>query len=184
MSGRSLPLFIKPSFTESPVKELEKILGCNWKNIEGARQNTQTTLLRLSEVIAGLPGPDTSVVVLGSLGRLECTHGSDLDWTLLVDGQADASDHRNFLEIKNALSSTNFEDLGLKEPGPEGVFGNLTFSQPIMHFIGGEEDSNSNTTRRVLLLLEGLPIGERCGAFDRVRNGILRRYLDEDRGLL
>lgn len=54
----------------------------------------------------------------------------------------------------------------------------------MMHFIGGEEDSNSNTTRRILLLLEALPIGERREAFDRVRNGILLRYLDEDRGLL
>jgi hypothetical protein len=38
--------------------------------------------------------------------------------------------------------------------------------------------------RRVLLLLEALPIGERRGAFERVRSGILERYLDEDRGLL
>jgi hypothetical protein len=184
MSGRLWPLFGESPLSKSPLKELEKILGCDWKNIDGARQNTETTLHRLSEIIEGMPGPDTSVVVLGSLGRLECTQGSDLDWTLLVDGQADASDHWNFLDIKNALSGTNFEELGLKKPGPEGTFGNLTFSQPIMHFIGGEEDSNSNTTRRVLLLLEALPIGERRGAFDRVRNGILRRYLDEDRGLL
>src|SRR5579863_3348774 len=128
MSGRLWPLF-----SESPLKELEKVLGCNWKNIDSARQNTQATLQRLSEIIEGLPGPDTSVVVLGSLGRLECTQGSDLDWTLLVDGQADASDHWSYLEIKNALSDTNFEELGLKKPGKEGTFGNLTFSQPIMH---------------------------------------------------
>ena len=54
----------------------------------------------------------------------------------------------------------------------------------MIHYIGGENDSNSNTTRRVLLLLEALPIGRRREAFDRVRKNILKRYLVEDRGLL
>lgn len=174
----------------SPVIELQHELGCNWKNIEDAQQRTETTLKSLSAIIGGKPGadtsvgPDTSVVAYGSLARRECTRGSDLDWTLLVDGVADASVQQRFLDIKNALSDANFEELGLKKPGQEGTFGALAFSQPIMHFIGGEEDSNSNTTRRVLLLLEAVAVGERRGAFDRVRNGILQRYLDEDRGLL
>lgn len=166
--------------SESPLVELEQTLGCSWENIEEARQSTQSTLLRLSKAIEGKPGSETSVVVHGSVARQECTQGSDLDWTLLVDGQADASIQDTFLSIKNALS-----DAGqFKKPGREGTFGALAFSQPIMHFIGGEEDSNSNTTRRVLLLLEGQPIGERHEAFDRVRKGILKRYIDEDRGLL
>src|ERR1035438_4165671 len=134
----------------------------------------------LSKVIEGKPGAETSVIVHGSMARQEATRGSDLDWTLLVDGQADASVQDTFLAIKNALSDAGH----FKQPGQEGTFGSLTFSQPIMHFIGGEEDSNSNTTRRVLLLLEALPVGERREAFDRVRKGILQRYLDEDRGLL
>jgi hypothetical protein len=50
--------------------------------------------------------------------------------------------------------------------------------------VPGSAGGNLTTTRRVLLLLEALPIGERLGAFNRVRNGILQRYLDEDRGLL
>lgn len=171
--------------TDSPLSDLGRVLECNWKNIENARQNTQTTLDRLSKIIEGRPGPDTSVIVHGSLARQECTQCSDLDWTLLVDGQADATVQKTFLDIKNALNNESiFNELGLRKPGPEGTFGALAFSQPMMHFIGGEEDSNSNTTRRILLLLEGVPIGERHGAFDRVRKGILERYLDEDRGLL
>jgi hypothetical protein len=168
----------------SPLKELEQMLGTSWNNIESAQRNTDATLEQLGRIVEGLPGPDSSIVVHGSLARRECTQGSDLDWTLLVDGQANASDHESFLAIKNAFDNTNFAALGLKDPGREGTFGKLTFSQTIMHFIGGEEDSNSNTTRRVLLLLEGLPIGERQQAFERVRHVILRRYLDEDRGLL
>jgi len=108
-----------------------------------------------------------------------------------VDGQADANHHDTLLNIREALGSRNdqgrrvlFSELGLKEPGQEGTFGSLAFSQPMIHYIGGEEDSNSNTTRRVLLLLEAFPIGKRQEAFERVRKGILKRYLDEDRGLL
>jgi hypothetical protein len=108
-----------------------------------------------------------------------------LDWTLLVDGQANAADQQTYLAMKNALYQEDvFKKLGLREPGKEGTFGALTFSQPMVLFIGGEEDSNSNTTRRVLLLLEALPVGKRREAFDRVRKGILKRYVDEDKGLL
>jgi hypothetical protein len=150
-------------------------------------------LKRLSETIESVPGPDsdTSVVVDGSVARHECTKGSDLDWMLLVDAQANADHQEILLGIRNALSAketsgkqTLFSELGLKEPGPEGTFGTLAFSQPLTHYIGGENDSNSNTTRRVLLLLEGLPIGKRREAFDRVRKNILKRYLIEDKGLL
>jgi hypothetical protein len=55
-------------------------------------------------------------------------------------------------------------------------------SHDLVHNIGGEDDLNSNTTRRTLLLLEALPIGN-CEAFDRVRRQILRRYLENDRGI-
>jgi len=160
--------------------ELGQILGCSWKHIEEAWENTLKTRELLANIIEGKPGSETSVIVHGSVARQECTQGSDLDWTLLVDGQADASVQETFLVIKNALSNAGH----FKQPGQDGTFGAVAFSQPIMHFIGGEEDSNSNTTRRVLLLLEAQPIGVRREAFDRVRKGILRRYIDEDRGLL
>ena len=169
----------------SPLDELAELLHCRWSNIEQAKQRTHKTLDRLSEAIKDMPDADTSVIVHGSLGRFECTQGSDLDWTFLVDSQADAEDQNTFIAIKNALSNESiFNELKLKQPGREGTFGTLAFSQPIVLFIGGEEDSNSNTTRRVLLLLEAQPIGERRDAFDRVRKGILKRYIDEDRGLL
>ncbi len=186
MSGISIT---KPAV--SPVDELSRLLNARWTNIEAARKRTDQAILRLSEIIEGILGPDsdTSVVVNGSLARLECTCGSDLDWTLLVDAQANSDHQDNLLAIRRELNGNDnkravFKELGLKEPGKEGTFGTLAFSQPMVHFIGGEDDSNSNTTRRVLLLLEALPIGRRREAFDRVRMNILKRYLDEDRGLL
>jgi len=182
-----------PIQASAPVEEFSKLLNRRWKNIELAQHKTRQVIQRLSDIIEGVPGPDsdTSVVVNGSIARYECTHGSDLDWTLLVDSQANADHQEILLGIRNALNAKGsngnralFAELGLKEPGQEGTFGTLAFSQPMVHYIGGENDSNSNTTRRVLLLLEALPIGRRREAFDRVRRNILKRYLVEDKGLL
>jgi predicted nucleotidyltransferase len=173
----------------SPLEELAGILDCHWKNIEDARKSTRKALQGISEIIENTPR-DTSIVVHGSLARYECTQGSDLDWTLLVDGVADPAVQNEFIATRKKLSgNSRIKDLGLKDPGREKTFGTLSFSQPMIHYIGGEEDTNANTTRRILLLLEAQPIGDQSGVvkrgvFNQVRMGILRRYLDEDRGLL
>lgn len=180
------------SFTSSdpsPIDDLSKALNSGWANIGRAHKKTTLAVQRLSQIIESFLGPDMTVVVNGSLARFECTLGSDLDWTLLVDAQANSDHQEILLAICRSLKSSGgergvFKELGLREPGSEGTFGTLAFSQPMVHYIGGEDDSNSNTTRRVLLLLEALPIGKRREAFDRVRKNVLKRYLEEDRGLL
>jgi hypothetical protein len=70
-------------------------------------------------------------------------------------------------------------------PGTEGIFGNMAFSHDIVHLIGGQADTNKNTTQRVLLLLEAIPIrhagcGTAIGAFERVARCVLYRYLQDD----
>ncbi len=105
------------------------------------------------------------------------TSGSDLDWILLIDGQS-VPEHKNQeRDIDRSLASGGFV-----EPGRSGVFGKMVSSHDLVHNIGGEDDLNSNTTRRILLLLESLPIGN-GEAYNRVRRQILRRYLEDDRGL-
>lgn len=141
-----------------------------------AKQNARTKIEELTAALAGETSPDTSVIVHGSLAREEFTQGSDLDWTLLVDGQANPQHQKDLLSIKEKLAR-----LG-KAPGQEKTFARLTFSHPIIHMIGGEDDTNANTTRRVLFLLEASPIGY-PDAFARVRRNILHRYLTEDHGL-
>jgi hypothetical protein len=68
---------------------------------------------------------------------------------------------------------------GFVNPGTTGTFGALTFSQDLIHQIGGMDDSNRNTTQRLLLLLESKAVN-RGEAYDRVVRGILRRYLEND----
>jgi hypothetical protein len=57
----------------------------------------------------------------------------------------------------------------------------MVFSHDLVHQIGGEDDTNRNTTRRLLLLLESRVVG-REDAYRRVVRNILNRYLHEDRG--
>ncbi|HEY6328108.1 MAG TPA: nucleotidyltransferase domain-containing protein [Blastocatellia bacterium] len=120
---------------------------------------------------------DTSIVVFGSLARDEFTSGSDIDWTLLLDGQADPRHTEASFAIAEHLEAREG-----RKPGREGTFGGLAISHDLIDKIGGSDDSNRNMTQRVLLLLESKPIGQR-EAYDRVLKSVLRRYVFEDFGL-
>ncbi|MBV9938856.1 MAG: nucleotidyltransferase domain-containing protein, partial [Acidobacteriaceae bacterium] len=143
-----------------------------------AQENTVQRRRELEELFCQQNSPDTSVVVFGSVARQEVTCSSDLDWILLLDGPAAPEHKEQEREVERVLASRHFA-----EPGKSGVFGKMVGSHDLIHNIGGEDDRNSNTTRRVLLLLESLPIGNR-EAYDRVRRQVVRRYLRDDRGIL
>src|SRR5271156_2743308 len=133
----------------------------------------------LSTEIGRYASRDASLVVFGSLARGEWTSGSDLDWTYLIDGGAKSA----HLQITQDIQRV-FEQQGLAEPGPTGTFGNMAFSHDIIHQIGGQNDTNKNTTQRILLLLESTPIGKNNQAYERVIKGVINRYLEEDNHLL
>jgi len=71
------------------VEDLEKLLGADWSNLRQARRLSEETRQKLRTTLAGLDSEDSSIVVSGSLARDEFTPGSDIDWTLLIDGSAD-----------------------------------------------------------------------------------------------
>jgi predicted nucleotidyltransferase len=141
--------------TKNAVDLLAEKTGAKWPNVAQARQFTQQHRLEVRERLKELDTSDTSIVVFGSLARDEATSKSDTDWTLLVVGIADPQHLSAAQEIEKRLSSVQ-----AKRPGREGTFGTSAFSHQIVHWIGGEDDSNANTTRRILLLLESRPIGE------------------------
>lgn len=148
-----------------------------WPHLLEARRRSAATYADLQELLHDQDPSDTSIVVFGSLARGEYTSGSDLDWTLLIDGQADEEHFTQVREISRILQEKEYQ-----EPGPTGVFGNFAFSHPILHQIGGQDDTNKNTTQRILLLLESLAIGKR-EAHERVLNLVLSRYIEDDRGI-
>lgn len=120
--------------------------------------------------------PDSTFVMFGSLARNEVTPGSDLDWTLLVDGQCDTRHVEVTQAIQSLVTKSN------KGPGPTALFGTMAFSHELVHLIGGEADTNRNTTRRILLLLESRGMVDDDRVRDRVLRNILKRYLQEDLG--
>jgi predicted nucleotidyltransferase len=160
----------------TPVQALAARLSAQWKNIAGARELSLQTRSRLGSALTGIDSEDSSVVISGSLARDEFTSGSDIDWTLLIDGQADPNIVDMLPRIEEIVSQ-----VAAKPPGREGTFGTLVFSHDLIHQIGGEDDTNRNTTRRILLLLESVPVG-RPDAYERVFRSILRRYVNEDDG--
>jgi predicted nucleotidyltransferase len=159
------------------LDRLEKKAGAQWGAIRKAQEDTKKNRENLKAVLSQKIAPDTTLVLFGSIAREEMTSGSDPDWLLLVDGQA-VPEHLN---QRHAINE-ELTKLGYPKPGESGVFGRMVGSHDIVHDIGGEDDTNSNTTRRVLLLLESFPVGNR-EAYDRVRRQVLSRYLGDDRGL-
>lgn len=162
--------------SQHPVDELALRLGAHWPALLAARAYADRTRADLADAVREIVPTDTSVVVFGSRARGELTAGSDVDWTLLLDGQAYAEHRDAAVEIGVAVA-----DAGLKKEGREGTFGGLAFSHDLVHYIGGGDDTNRNTTRRLLLLLESAAVGN-PDAFRRVRAQLLRRYVDEDFG--
>lgn len=99
------------------ISVLEQSLGRAWANIQTAKSLAEETRTKLRAAVSGLDSEDTSIVVSGSLARDEFTEGSDIDWTLLVDGSSDPK-HRDLL--KKITDST--KPLMTKPPGAEGAF--------------------------------------------------------------
>jgi predicted nucleotidyltransferase len=167
------------------VEQLSREIGASWPTLQLARKSATEVRQLLEEALGDIPSSDIDIVAFGSLARGEWTSGSDVDWTLLIDGQA-SPDHRSTArQVAKLLSTIQYEGKNLPEPGAEQIFGRMAFSHEIIHHIGGQVDSNRNLTQRVLLLLEATPIRskkpvEEIGPYERVVRGILFRYLHDD----
>jgi predicted nucleotidyltransferase len=162
------------------LDELRQKTGNAWPHIARAKAQANEARQKVKTILSAkrLPsagdGGDASVVVFGSLAREEFLEGSDLDWTLLIDGRTMPEQLRMTSEL-----ARDFHIAGFGKPGRTGIFGHMASSHDLAHHIGGDADTNQNTTRRVLLLLESKPIGD-MEAHDRTVRAILTRYLEDD----
>jgi hypothetical protein len=163
----------------SRLRELETRLGCEWPAIRKAIDSTELELVELEKMLLPAGGgrplaENVSLVFFGSIARGELTSQSDLDWTLLINGEVDGQHFRVFRSIQK-----QFRKAGRIEPGATGTFGSLTFSHDLVHCIGGQDDTNKNLTLRMLLLLESVSIGDDEPRRMVIR-AILKRYLADD----
>lgn len=166
----------------SIIKTFAEKHGKNWEEIFEAENLTQDNFKKIRNEFANgqlpISSSDADIVVFGSIARNECTSGSDVDWTLLVDGQASS----NHLSISQAFLNNLIKGEFVK-PADTGLFGQVTFSHDLIHYIGGQDDTNHNLSRRILLLLESQTLLENSGgALDRVINAIIEKYIDNDTG--
>jgi hypothetical protein len=108
---------------------------------------------------------------MGSWGRGEVTGSSDDDSMLLVHGAERPS--------ANVLPSIDeVVEIFNSAPGEQGIFGVPVFSERLVQDIGLDQDDNKNFTRRMLLMLESVPVTG-SDAYREVRSEVLDRYLDE-----
>lgn len=172
------------SLTVSIISTFAQEHNLHLNAFQNCEADTSVALAKMLSLFEMPPfSSDEDVVVYGSLARREFTSGSDIDWTLLVDGQANASHPKLVNEIRK-----RFRDNGFRDPGSSGVFGQISFSHELIHHIGGQADTNDNLTKRVLLLLESSKVNFSEGigegtAYDRIINGILGQYIEHDSGL-
>jgi len=157
------------------VRELDEKAEEKWPAIFEAERLSLEKMDALDTAITGLKlDKALSVVMYGSLPRLELTTGSDLDWALLVDGRADPGHTQILRDVSGTL-----EGAGLADPNKEGAFAQLCYSHNLVQQIGGNSDTNMNLTRRALLLLESWAPGGN-DAYERTIRQLLRRYLEDN----
>lgn len=172
--GSTSPLHLKPvaASVASPLEDLAGRANRDFPRLFAARERTKEGLTERSGRLAGLShDKDASVVLMGSWGRGEVTKSSDDDFMLLVHGP-----ERSGGEVEPSVSK--IAKVFDSSPGMQGIFGVPVFSKRLVQDIGLDEDDNSNFTRRLLLMLESVPVTG-ADAYGEVRKEVLDRYLDE-----
>jgi predicted nucleotidyltransferase len=98
------------------IEEFGKTHGLDLSDIINARKISDDNIQKIKDAVSkgGISpfGNDMDLVVFGSIARGECTSKSDVDWTLLMDGQSNPRYDSIALDIKEKIRNT-----GLYDPG-------------------------------------------------------------------
>jgi hypothetical protein len=164
------PLSEADELEGSPLEQLAAASGREFPNLLKARVATREGLETRRAALGQLPhDDDVAVVLMGSWGRAEVTAGSDDDFMILVRGANREGPRPSIEDVKTVLD---------RAPGDQGIFGEPVASEQLIENIGLNEDTNSNLTRRMLLLLESV-YATREDLHETVTGELVDRYLDE-----
>ncbi|MGJ4903174.1 nucleotidyltransferase domain-containing protein [Bradyrhizobium sp. HKCCYLS2058] len=141
--------------------------------IERAKCYSVKRLEELRSSIANFVPPAEMVLVNGSYARREASEGSDIDFYIVTTGARPETAPDWVRDVKAKI-----EQVVPIEPAEDGAFAKIEPRATLLHNIGGENDSNQNITRRMLLLLEGEWLFNEAG-LKSVRRSILERYIAE-----
>lgn len=133
-------------------EQLAARTGIAVPHIAEARHNTRIRIAELREALSTENLTDGfSVCVFGSWAREELTPNSDDDWAVLT-AEPFAADDPN-VAVAMTIAERHL-GAGDQAPGIQGVFG-APFDLPgLVNNVGLDADTNTNLTRRMLLLLE------------------------------
>lgn len=146
-----------------------KVLG----DARDASDRQLKTMRQAADEIIG-DDPDIIVGVNGSIARREMTSGSDVDiFFLTLSGDKNkAADLQEQYRYK-------LRSIGIKMPAAGGVFESPLPAYDLASKIGGEDDTNTYITIRMLYLLEGEWIhNQEC--FDNLRRDLVSHYVPDN----
>jgi hypothetical protein len=140
------------------LARLEQRCGRTFPALAAARALTARRLAQRAELLEDLSmDRSAAVVLMGSWGRHELTAGSDDDYVVLVRGFAPAGGGWGSAHDAAAKVAERFarDPGGFSAPGRQGVFAEVVHSADLLQ-VGLDDDTNTNLTRRMLLVLESV----------------------------
>ena len=163
----------------TPLERLQQSSGQAFPALEAARERT---IRRLAERAALLDDVtldrNAAVVLMGSWGRHELTAGSDDDYLVLVRGLAPHGGWGAEQETAAKIADRFARDPGgFGAPGRQGVFAEVVYSAELLR-VGLDDDTNTNLTRRMLLVLESVAACN-AGVLAGVRLDVIQDYLSD-----
>ena len=150
------------------VARLAQAAGTAFPRITAAQALTARELDARRVRLTTLPAdPDVAVVLIGSWGRHEVTSASDDDFLVVFEGEPRDGVIPSAEDVASAL--------GGRAPGAEAMFAAQVSLEEMRGRIGRDLDSNTNLTRRMLIILESVAVlGDEVHR--RVRRELLAAY--------
>jgi hypothetical protein len=141
----------------TPLERPQQQAGRPFTTLVAARERTARRLAERAALLDGLAiEPVAAVVLMGSWGRFELTGGSDDDYVVLVRGLGPAGGWGTVHDTAAVVAERFARDPGgFGAPGRQGVFAEVVCSAELMR-VGLDDDTNTNLTRRMLLVLESV----------------------------
>jgi len=132
-----------------------------------SNENIEKIRIKLSEKFGT---EDFCVVADGSYARKEASPESDIDFYIV--GNFEPEEHSEILNSVNECIKTVVHNM----PSVAGPFAAVCSPSDISSNIGGDNDSNSDFTRRILLLLEGDWLFNQA-LFGQIRKSLIDTYV-------
>ena len=159
----------------SALEQLQEKTGAKFATLLDARDYTAKRLAeRRSQLSRLAVDANVAVVMMGSWGRRELTSESDDDFMLLVHGAPGSGEPRPTVdEVRRVLAG---DPAGFGAPGREGIFADVVYSADLVERVGLDDDTNTNLTRRMLLILESVAACNEAVLAD-ARRAVIDDYL-------